>query len=158
MSHKHNLNSSESIDSSSESSLTSLSSTSSLRLSSLSSVISVRDDVFKQTVNDLKTGPTLLQILVKTAETLIDTIANNEQANTFKYNGITLKLNAVLAAMLHHGEECGGIDGKRYTASAISLCAVQDDTDEEKTLQMLRDLAQTWVSHLLFICERQLFD
>ncbi|KAF5378191.1 hypothetical protein D9615_007500 [Tricholomella constricta] len=130
------------------SSLRSLSSTS---LWPLSSVISVRDEAFKAAVDDLKTGPTPLQRLVETATTLIDTIAAHEEENTFNYNGSKLQLHAVLWAMLYHAESCGGQGGKRYTASAISLCDIHDDPDSEKTFLMLRDLVTTWVSHLLFI-------
>ncbi|KAF5378070.1 hypothetical protein D9615_007499 [Tricholomella constricta] len=119
--------------------------------SPLSSVISVRDEAFKAAVDDLKTGPRSLQSLVETATALIDTFAANEQENTFDYNGSKLQLHDVLRAMLYHAEGCGGQGGNRYTASAICLCAVHDDPDNEKTLQMLRDLAKTWVSHLLFI-------
>jgi hypothetical protein len=149
MSHKHTT-SVESVGSS----LTSLSSASSR--ASLTSVISVREDTFKEAVNDLKAGDIPLSELIETAVVLINTIASNEEKNTFEYSKSKLNLHTVLQAMLDHAEGCGGQDGKRYTASAIYLCSVEDDPDNEKTLLMLRDLAITWVSHLLFICRCQL--
>ncbi|KAF8885588.1 hypothetical protein BD779DRAFT_1532590 [Infundibulicybe gibba] len=141
MAHKHT-----SSTSSAASSLTTLSPS-----SSLSSIVSVRGEVFKEGVEDLRSGDAPLSALVGAATTLIDIIAANEEKNTLEFGGSTLKLDAVLRAMLDHAEGCGGKDGKRYTASAISLCAVQDDPNHEKTLVMLHDLGKTWVSHLLFI-------
>jgi hypothetical protein len=98
--------------------------------------------------------PKVLQILVETATALIDMISNNEHRNTFEYNSSMLKLHTILSVMLHHTEGCGGIDSKCYTASSICLCAIQNDLDNEQTLQMLHDLAKTWVSHLLFVCKQ----
>jgi len=148
MSHKYT----SSIDSST-SSLTSLSSTSSF--ASLHAVTSVRNAPYKEAVEDLKTGPTPLQSLVETATALIDMLAANEQKNIFEYNGSKLNLDAILRAMLHHAEGCGGETGERYTASAICRCAIRDDPENEQTLQMLHDLAKTWVSRLLLICKCQ---
>lgn len=143
------------IDSTFSGSLSSLSSTSSL--ASLSSVVSVHDDVFKEAVDKLKTGLIPLQFLVETAVALINMIATHEEENVFEYTGSTLKLDAVLHAMLHHAEGCGGIGGMRYTASAICSCTVRDEPDES-TLFMLHDLAKTWVSHSLFICECRIIE
>jgi hypothetical protein len=122
-------------------------------LSSLSAVTSVRDETFKKQIDDLKKGPTPLPTLVGTATKLINILAADEKNNNYKYGGSTVKLHAVLLAMLDHAENCGGEDGKRYTAAAICLCAVLDDPENKMTLQMLRDLSEFWISHLLFICK-----
>lgn len=52
--------------------------------------------------------------------------------------------------MLLDADACGGEDGTDYAASSIITCIVEDDPNGEETLDMLRDLAITWV---LFICE-----
>ncbi|KAF5378139.1 hypothetical protein D9615_007526 [Tricholomella constricta] len=117
------------------------------------SIISLRSGVFTEAVNNLKTSSTPLPRLVETATALISTIAAHERKNVFEYNGFKLELHAVLQAMLDNAESCGGQDSKRYTASAICLCTiVLDDPDNGNTLYMLRELAITWVTHLLFVC------
>ena len=119
-------------------------------LTSLSSVTSVRDEPFKEQVNNLKTGPIPLSSLVENATNLINKLADNNQKNNYTYGGSTLQLHAVLREMLRHAGDCGGEYGRRYAASAICACAIGDDPD---TPQMLHDLAETWLSHLLFICK-----
>ncbi|KAF5378138.1 hypothetical protein D9615_007524 [Tricholomella constricta] len=120
---------------------------------SFPSVISVRSLAFTEAVNNLKTSSTPLPRLTETATALISTLAAHERKNTFEYNGFRLELHAVLQAMLDNAESCGGQASKRYTASAICRCAILDDPDPDnvKTLHMLRELAITWVTHLLFV-------
>ena len=122
-------------------------------VASLSSVTSVRSQAFKEHVDNIKTGQTALDALVKAANTLVDELASNEEKNTYKYGGSTLKLHPVLRAMLVHADGCGGKQGTRYTAAAILGCVVNDNSESADTLQMLHDLAVTWISHLLFICK-----
>jgi hypothetical protein len=122
-------------------------------LSSLSSVTSVREEPFKEHIHNIKTGPTALETLVENATFLIYKLAENEEKDVYQYGGSTVKLHAVLRAMLVHADGCGGEQATRYTAAAIWGCVVNDDVQSADTLQMLHDLAETWVSHLLFICK-----
>ncbi|KAF8867707.1 hypothetical protein BD779DRAFT_1483042 [Infundibulicybe gibba] len=89
--------------------------------------------------------------LVETATSLIDVLATSGVDNTFEFGGLTLKLHAVLRAMLFHPAGCGGEAGQRYTAHVISLCAAQDDPRCDNTRAMLRDLATTWIHRFLFV-------
>ncbi|KAF8879919.1 hypothetical protein BD779DRAFT_1676135 [Infundibulicybe gibba] len=89
--------------------------------------------------------------LVETATSLINVLAASGAENTFEFGGLTLKLHAVLRAMLFHAAGCGGEAGQRYIAHNISLCAAQDDPRCDHTPVMLRDLATTWIRHFLFV-------
>jgi len=92
-----------------------------------------------------------LEILLKMANALIDELARNEEKDVYIYGGSTLNLHLVLLAMLFHADGCGGEHGTRYVTAAVLACVINDDAESGDTLQMLRDLALTWVSHLLFV-------
>jgi hypothetical protein len=120
----------------------------------LSSPLSVCDQSFIEHVDKLKNEPmNTTDALVELATTLIANLAANDEHNNFRFSNSTLELHGVLREMLAHAQDCGGAAGRRYTAAAICSCAVGDDPTSEGTLEMLADLARTWVSHLLFICK-----
>src|SRR5262245_60049351 len=119
---------------------------------SVSSVISVRSELYKEKVKGLKEGPASLRSLAETATNLISRLKASKQ-NIYAHAGVDIKLDGLLSAMLEHVEGCCGNAGKGYSTAAIALCVVNDDEGSEDTLHMLRDLAETWISHLLYVCK-----
>jgi hypothetical protein len=122
--------------------------------SSNSSQISTRSSEFIQDVEAIIQSEKPLSHLVEQAEKLITTLASHETYNQLPYGDreikARIKLHLILESMLHYAHDCGGEGGKRYTAAAICVCCREDD---DQTLGFLQDLAATWLSHLLFVCE-----
>lgn len=116
------------------------------------STASVMSETFVEILSDWHAENMSLVSKVSTANSLVKKLAPNSK-NIFNYGGFTLPLHGVLEAMLFYADACGGERGTNYAASKIIACIVENDPDGEKTLDMLRDLAITWVTHLLFICE-----
>jgi hypothetical protein len=133
--------------------LTSLSSDSSRSLSltdisSERSLEAVTTPEFQAECDAIQNGPTELKELVHEAKLRIESLRSHSLPHILEYEQNNLRLDLVLLAMLAHANECGGDRGTRYTASSILAC--DKDSDPRKTLL---DLAITWFTHLLFLCE-----
>jgi hypothetical protein len=131
-------------------------------LSSLSSLGSVasRGSInsylsLKETRTAIEQSEIPLQNLVDDAEMIINTKFGPYPQSTYtckvdSEKTISVSLAAVMSAMLSCVEECGGMSGKRYVASAIISCTKQTN---EAAIEALADLGLTWLTHLLFICQ-----
>jgi hypothetical protein len=133
--------------------LSSLSSDSSRSLSltdirSERSVEAVTTPEFQAERDAIQNGPTELEVLVTKAKHLIENLKSQSLPHVLEYGQNKLRLDLVLLAMLANAHECGGEHGTRYIASAILAC----DKDDNNR-QLLLDLAITWFTHLLFLCE-----
>ena len=135
---------------STDSALTSLSSSST---TSRASAITILTDDFKQRYAEVDNKNLPIPQLVSQAERLIRALGASNLDNVIEYESVKVQADTVLEAMLAQAEGCGGEHGKRYTATAICACIHEKRWNSPETLQALRALALTWVSHLLFVCE-----
>ncbi|KDQ53343.1 hypothetical protein JAAARDRAFT_197509 [Jaapia argillacea MUCL 33604] len=62
-----------------------------------------------------------------------------------------VKLHAILRELIDHAKSCGGTRGRRYAACAVVACSIDNKQDSTRTLQLLQELGQTWLSHFLFV-------
>lgn len=96
-----------------------------------------------------------LHSLVNNAERLIDDVLAYTSQSTYTQGKgskkASVNLAQVMKAMLFHAEECGGLSGKRYVASAVVACSSSNQTKAPET-KALASLGVTWLTHLLFIC------
>jgi hypothetical protein len=137
---------------SSKSSIDSASNTSSSTTSRASAIIILADD-FKQRYGEIDNKNLPIPQLVSQAERLIRALGASTLNNVIEYENVKVQADKVLEAMLAHAESCGGENGKRYTATAICACVDEKRWNSPETLHTLHDLALTWVTHLLFVCE-----
>jgi len=132
----------------------SLDSTASLTsLTSISSRASVETyESLKEEIASIEQSQIDLQELVDAAEKIMKEKFAPAPQSTYTYKKgsetISVKLDAVMSAMLACGDECGG---QRYAASAIVACT-QKDNDEE-VVETLAALGTTWLTHFLFACQ-----
>lgn len=115
---------------------------------SLSSTTSVLSEAFVKILSNWKANNVPLASKVSTAKSLIKKLALSPK-NAFNCGGFTLSLHGVLEAMLLYADSCGGEGGTNYTASAVIACVVKNDPVGEETLDMLCDLAITWVTRVI---------
>ena len=121
------------------------------------SAITILADDFKQRYAevDIKNFP--IPQLVSQAERLIKALGASNLDNVIEYESAKVQADKVLEAMLAHAENCGGENGKRFTATAICACVHEKRRNSPETLQALRVLALTLVTHFLFVCEYLIF-
>ena len=105
---------------------------------------------FQAECDAIQNGPTELGNLITEAKCRIESLESQSLRHVLEFGQNKLRLDHVLQAMLATAHECGGERGTRYTANAILTCDKDGDTR-----QLLIDLAITWVTHLLFLCESQ---
>ncbi|TDL22561.1 hypothetical protein BD410DRAFT_748283 [Rickenella mellea] len=123
-------------------------------LTSISSRSSVETyESLKEEITAVERSQIELQELVTAAEKVVkDKLAPNPQS-TYTYkkasDKISVKLDAVMSAILTHAEECGGEHGLRYVASVIVACS-QKESDAD-VVKALAAVGTTWLTHLLFI-------
>ncbi|RDB17756.1 hypothetical protein Hypma_001070 [Hypsizygus marmoreus] len=110
----------------------------------------IRSDSFNETVHDMETGSNSNELLVGYAKSLHEILAASDK-DVFHFGGSQLKLHPVLREMLAHAYICGGVNGTRSTASIIVGCVRGGDPKSDATIDMLRNLAISWVSHFLFV-------
>jgi hypothetical protein len=123
--------------------------------SSDASAYSVTSDDFKQQITVLIQNESLsIENLQSRAQALITTLSSDASYNAPLYGDLefkeTTKLHRILEALLYYAHDCGGDNGKRYTACAI--CACSEVGEDDMILPRLQSLATTWLSHLLFVC------
>jgi len=135
---------------STDSALTALSSSSA---ASSASAITILTADFKQRYAEVDNKNLPIIQLISQAERLINALGASNLDNVIEYESVKVQADKVLQAMLAQAESCGGENGKRYTATAICACVHEKQWNNPETLQALHDLALTWVSHLLFVCE-----
>jgi len=126
----------------------SISSLSSLcSLSSEEAVETYRDPLFQQSITTTLTSTQpSLEALHARAGGIIESFATHEK-RVYEYQGKTVNLDRILAAMLHHAERAGGERSKRYMSSAIVA-----SYDADESYDKLVAVAVTWLTHLLYIC------
>jgi len=115
--------------------------------SDASSVAAMRSAEFLEKIDDIRNSPTELEVLLENAFASARKLSWSDK-NIFKYgkdDDHKLSLAAILQAMLSTATSCGGEASARYTTSCILAC--------HDSLDKLRDLATTWITHFLFICE-----
>jgi hypothetical protein len=116
--------------------------------------VELYEERLKPGIDTIRKSQTSLQELISAAEKIIEKFAP-ESRSTFKYKKdseeISVELDKVMIAMLACAEECGGESGKRYVASAILTCSLEEDV-----VAALAALGTTWLTHLLFICQSYL--
>jgi len=119
-------------------------------LSSLSSeeaVETYRDPLLQQSITTTLTSTQpSLEALHARAGGIIESFATHEK-RVYEYQGKTVNLDRILAAMLHHSERAGGEHSKRYMSSAIVA-----SYDADESYDKLVAVAVTWLTHLLYIC------
>ena len=123
-----------------------------------SSEISTRSSIFRQEVCTLIDGDIQLSSFADRAKAMIAMLASHDSYNQISrdYTSkamIDVKPHRILDSMLHYAEGCGGEYGKQYAAAAICACSHQEN---KETLKYLQSLATTWLSHLLYVCQRRL--
>ncbi|TFK60526.1 hypothetical protein BDN72DRAFT_850467 [Pluteus cervinus] len=82
------------------------------------------------------------------ANALINELAR-DQKDVYEVDGSSLRLHGVLKAMLDNANIFDGEDSLKYAAEAICDCS-RTEGGVDHTLQELRDLARTWLSHFLY--------
>jgi len=121
-------------------------------LTSISSRASVEIyESLKEEIAGIEQSQIDLQELVDAAEKIMKKFAPAPQSTyTYKKGSetISVKLDAVMSAMLACGDECGG---QRYAASAIVACT-QKENDQD-VVETLAALGTTWLTHFLFVCQ-----
>ncbi|KAG5637124.1 hypothetical protein H0H81_005717 [Sphagnurus paluster] len=123
-------------------------------LTSISSRASVETyESLKGEISRVEQSQIHLQELVDAAENIIKEKFTPDPNSTYTYKKgsetISVRLNAVMSAMLACVEECGGKSGKRYVASAILACSGKGDNGD--VVEALAALGTTWLTHLLFV-------
>ncbi|KAF8321957.1 hypothetical protein F5887DRAFT_345700 [Amanita rubescens] len=129
--------------------LTSLSSSSST--TSSASAITILADDFKQRYAEVDIKNLPIPQLISQAERLIKALGASNPDNVIEYESAKVQADKVLEAMLAQAENCGGENGKRYTATAICACVHEKRWNSPETLQALHVLALTWVTRFLFV-------
>jgi hypothetical protein len=117
--------------------------------------VELYEERLKPGIDTIRKSQTPLHELVGAAETIIGEKFALDSRSTFKYKKdseeVSVKLDEVMIAMLACAEECGGESGKRYVASAILACSLEEDL-----VAALAALGTTWLTHFLFICQSYL--
>ncbi|TFK71320.1 hypothetical protein BDN72DRAFT_958128 [Pluteus cervinus] len=94
------------------------------------------------------------EALVSAARSIISSLESVEHFDVFDILGVSsVRLHGVLRAMLDHANDCGGPEALRYSSSTISACGLDEHLHEiglTSTLEALRELAITWITHFLF--------
>ncbi|KDQ55303.1 hypothetical protein JAAARDRAFT_195707 [Jaapia argillacea MUCL 33604] len=112
---------------------------------SISSLSSTSDSI--QSQRSLYT-----ESLVTEAFDLIDWFAMtsyNQYTYTRDDKRISVNLDKVLREMISHGKGCGGDRGRHYAVCSVVACGREEDEDDRRRL--LRELGETWLSHVLFV-------
>ena len=93
-----------------------------------------------------------LSEMVDAAEKIINEKFASDSRSRFRYmmgsETISVKLDRVLTAMLACADRCGGENGKRYVASSMLACSLEEDVT-----MALEALGTTWLTRFLFPCQ-----
>jgi hypothetical protein len=122
---------------------------------------STEADLFRGRVEDLMLEDVVTEIYVERAATLIFSLAARDNPNEFCpkwYTRCKAQFDVILSTMLLSSAECGGPDdyraegSQRYVACAI-IASTSGTKDSDDIHRALSELALTWFSNLLWICE-----